>query len=92
MTGIFLSNADLSGANFSNSDLIAADLSDSDLTGANFENAYLNHADLSGANLQKARNLTPDQIETTFINRETLFPDTIPIVWISDTKYEFGSK
>jgi len=50
----------------------------------------MNHANLSGANLQQAKNLTPDQIETTFINKETLFPENLSIVWISDTEYEFG--
>ena len=49
----------------------------------------MNHANLSGANLQQAINLTQDQIETTFITKETLFPDTLTIVWISDTEYEF---
>ena len=84
-----MSNADLSGADFTNADLIAADLTDTNLTSANFENTYLNHADLSGANLKQAKNLTRDQIETTFITRETLLPDTLPIEWISDTEYVF---
>jgi uncharacterized protein YjbI with pentapeptide repeats len=60
-----------------------------DLTGANLHNTYLNHADLSGANLKSALNLTCDQVETAFINKETLLPDSIPIFWISKTEYEF---
>ena len=91
MTGVYLSNANLSGADFTNADLIATDLTNSDLTDANFKNTYMNHANLSGANLKQAINLTQDQIETTFINKETLLPDSIPIVWVSDTEYEFGN-
>ena len=89
MTGVFLSNSNLTDADFTNADLIAADLTNADLTGANFENTYLNHADISGAILKNAKNLTRDQIETTFITRETLLPDTLPVKWISDTEYEF---
>ena len=89
LTGAFLANANLSGANFTNSELIAADLAGSDLTEANLNNAYLNHADLSGANLKSTLNLTPEQVETAFINKETLLPDSIPIIWVSTTEYEF---
>ena len=89
MTGAFLAKANLSGTNFTNSELIAVDLTGSDLTGANLYNTYLNHADLSGANLKSTLNLTHEQVETAFINQETLLPDSIPIVWISKTEYEF---
>ena len=75
--------------NFTNADLIATDLTNSDLTGSNFENTYLNHADLSGANLKQTKNLTCEQIETTFITRDTLLPDNLRLKWISDTEYEF---
>ena len=43
----------------------------------------------SGANLKSALNLKQDQVETAFINKETLLPDSISITWISKTEYEF---
>ena len=90
MTGAFLSNSDLSNANLTNADLIATDLTNSDLTGSNFENTYLNHADLSGANLKQTKNLTREQIESTFITRDTLLPENLGLKWISDSEYEFN--
>ena len=76
-------------ADLTNSELIAADLVGCDFSGANLNNTYLNHADLSGANLKSAQNLTSDQVETAFINKETQLPDSIRIVWTSKTEYEF---
>ena len=84
-----MANANLSGANLTNSELIAADLVGCDFTKANLDNTYLNHADLCGANLKSAINLNRDQVETAFINKKTLLPDSIPILWISETEYEF---
>ena len=55
----------------------------------NLENTYLNHADLSGANLKSAKNLTRDQVETAFIDKETILPDSISLIWVSNTEYEF---
>jgi uncharacterized protein YjbI with pentapeptide repeats len=89
LTGVFLANANLSGVDFTNAECIAADLCGCDLTGANLNNTYLNHADLSGANLRFALNLTCDQLETAFISKDTLLPDSIPIIWVSNTEFEF---
>ena len=89
LTGVFLGNANLFGADLTNSELIAADLAGCDFSESNLENTYLNHADLSGANLNSAKNLTRDQVETAFINKETILPDSISLIWVSNTEYEF---
>ena len=54
LSGVDLSDADLSGANLMNAKLSGADLSSADLSGANLMNAKLSGADLSGANLSGA--------------------------------------
>ena len=38
---------------------------------------------------KRLEDLNRDQIETAFINKKTLLPDSIPILWISETEYEF---
>jgi Pentapeptide repeats (8 copies) len=48
LSGVDFSHADLSHANFSGADLSHADLSHADFSGANFSEAKLNHANLSG--------------------------------------------
>ncbi|MCI1273815.1 MAG: pentapeptide repeat-containing protein [Clostridiaceae bacterium] len=52
--GANLSGKDLSGANFTNTDLEGADLSGANLTGANFTHADLEEVNLKGANLTNA--------------------------------------
>ncbi|NEP90455.1 MAG: low-complexity protein [Okeania sp. SIO2C2] len=54
IVGSFLRDADLSGANLRDANLIRADLSGADLSGANLSGADLTRADLSGANLSGA--------------------------------------
>jgi len=54
LSGVDLSDADLSGANLSGANLIDADLSGADLSGANLIDADLSGADLFGADLSGA--------------------------------------
>ncbi len=58
-----------------------------DLTGADLKEADLSSGVLIEACLKEAKNLTQEQIETAFINRDTIFPDNLSIVWVSE--YEF---
>ena len=51
---IIMSNADLSGADFTNAELSGANLPGANLSGADFTNADLRGANLKGANLSKA--------------------------------------
>ena len=81
---LYLQEADLSKANLQGANLKGINLRKAKLRGADLQGA-----DLSGANLKSALNLTCDQVETAFINKETLLPDSIPIFWISKTEYEF---
>lgn len=55
LSGANLSESDLSGANLSESDLSGANLSKSDLSRAHLSRANLSESDLSGANLSRAR-------------------------------------
>ena len=66
--------------NFSNANLNNANLSQTDLKGANFTNANLNKTNLKGANLNKAINVTCDQVMSAVIDRNTRLPDYIYLV------------
>jgi len=54
LSGAYLNRADLSGADLSGADLSGAYLSRADLSGADLSGAYLSRADLSGADLSGA--------------------------------------
>jgi uncharacterized protein YjbI with pentapeptide repeats len=60
LSGVDLSDADLSGAYLIDADLSGADLSGADLSGANLIGANLSGADLSGADLNDAYLMSTD--------------------------------
>ena len=66
--------------NFSNANLNNANLGQTDLKGANFTNANLNKTNLKGANLNKAINVTCDQVMSAVIDRNTRLPDYIHLL------------
>ncbi|MGV7221200.1 MAG: pentapeptide repeat-containing protein [Nitrospinales bacterium] len=83
----YLMRADLTEANLSGADLTSSVISEGVLKHANLEDAELDEAYLHGADLSGALNLTPDQIESAFIDRETKVPDYIEINWTSETGF-----
>ena len=62
LSGTNLSDADLSDANLSDADLYKANLSDADLYKANLSGADLSWASITTKQLEKARNITPEQL------------------------------
>lgn len=84
----YLIRADLRGANLSDVDFTGAVLSEADLRGANLENAEFEDAYLNGADLSGATNLTCDQIDLAYLDKDTRLPDNIRIQWISDDQFE----
>jgi uncharacterized protein YjbI with pentapeptide repeats len=97
-----LSEADLSFSYLMRADLTEANLSDADLTScvmsegifkkANFEDAELEDAFLHGTDLSEALNLTPDQIESANIDRDTKVPEYIEVNWTSATGFTCKEK
>jgi uncharacterized protein YjbI with pentapeptide repeats len=84
----YLIRADLRGADLSDVDFTGAVLSEANLRGANLENAEFEDAYLNGADLSEATNLTCDQIDLAYMDRETRLPDNIQIQWNSDDEFE----
>ena len=92
LTSAYLIKADLSEANLSGADLTQAVMSEADLSGADFKGAELTDTFLNGANLEKALNLTCDQIDLANYDKDTLFPDYIKIKWSTDGCCECSEK
>jgi uncharacterized protein YjbI with pentapeptide repeats len=88
LTGAYLIKADLRGANLSNVNFTKAVLVEADLSGANMEDAELEDAHLNGANLEGVINLTADQLDLAFLDKETKLPDNIEITWINEELFE----
>jgi uncharacterized protein YjbI with pentapeptide repeats len=70
-----LSGANLSGANLSGACLFEADLRETDLREADLFGANLGNAELREADLSKSKNLTQNQIDSVFIDKDTKLPD-----------------
>ena len=80
LIGAYLSGANLIEANLSGVDLSGADLSRAFLLGANLGGTFLLGTNLSGANLRGAdlsgaKDLTQEQIDSAFMNKDTKLPD-----------------
>jgi len=84
----YLMQADLTGADLSGVDFTSAVLSEATLNGANLEDADFTEAYLCGVDLSQALNLTCDQLELAYLDRETRLPDYIQIKWLTDSTFE----
>ena len=82
-----LTQANLKGINLSGANLTDAYLIEADLQGADFEDAELLETRLDGANLQQVQNLTCEQIEDAYIDKNTQFPDYLEICWTNDDTF-----
>ncbi len=80
--------ADLTGADLSGVDFTSAVLSEATLNSANLEDADFTEAYLCGVDLSQTLNLTCDQMELAFLDRETKLHDYIQIKWLSDSAFE----
>lgn len=85
----YLMRADLTGADLSGVDFTSAVLSEATLKGANLEDADFTEAYLCGVDLSQTQNLTSEQLELAYLDRDTRLPETIQIVWLSDSAFEF---
>ncbi len=83
LSGGYLVDEDLSGANVSNSNLKGADLTGSNLSGANLTNSNLMGANLTGANLTGA-NLKDANLKDANLNGVTWSDTTCPDGTLSD--------
>ncbi|NIQ03236.1 MAG: pentapeptide repeat-containing protein [Nitrospinaceae bacterium] len=88
LTKAYLICANLKGADLREANLTGAVLSEANLSGADLTDAELEDAYLCGTDLRGAINLTCDQIELAFIDRDTIFPDYIQVSWDSQGYYE----
>lgn len=84
----YLMRADLTGADLSGVDFTSAVLSEAILKGANLENADFTETYLCGVDLSETRNLTCEQLELAYLDRETRLPGNIQITWLSDSAFE----
>ena len=57
------------------------------LSSAKMEGTDLQWANLQQATLRYARNLTPSQIESAKIDRETKLPNYLKIDWVSENDF-----
>ena len=71
----FLKRTDLRGANLSKADLSGADLTNSDLFMADLDKATLRGSFLYGTNLYKTKNWTAAQLELSWWNEKTRWPE-----------------
>ncbi len=84
----YLMQADLTGADLTEVDFNSAVLSEANLNGANLEDADFTEAYLCGVDLSQVLNLTCDQLELAYLDRDTRLPDYLKITWVSDTAFE----
>ncbi len=84
----YLMQADLTGADLSGVDFNSAVLSEATLNGANLEDADFTEAYLCGVDLSQTLNLTCDQLELAYLDRNTRLPDYLQITWVSDTIFK----
>lgn len=88
----YLMRADLAGANLEGADLSGSVIIEANLIEANLEDADLTDAYLHGTDLSKVLNLTADQIESAFIDRETMLPEYLQVVWTSEKTFTCAGK
>ncbi len=82
-----LTQADLKEINLSGANLTDAYLIEADLQGADLEDTELLEAHLNGANLKQVKNLTCEQIEDAYIDKNTQLPDYLEISWTTDDTF-----
>ena len=87
-----LRNSDLQQARLFKADLRNTMLSEANLTAAYLASALMQETDLQGANLNQtvlrySVNLTPAQIQSAKIDRETKVPHYLKIHWISENDF-----
>ncbi len=80
----FLEGANFRKANLTDALLLEADLKGADLQGADMNNAILENTNFFEANLQGAKNLTVEQLESAKINKGTILPNYLKIIWNDD--------
>jgi uncharacterized protein YjbI with pentapeptide repeats len=73
--------ANLLEADFTQATLVASDFSLAKVSGANFDHANLLDVRLNGVDLSEVLNLTPDQVESAEIDRNTQFPPYLEVTW-----------
>ena len=61
--------------------LAASDFTLANVTGANFDQANLEDARFNGVDLSQVLNLSPEQVESTEIDRATQFPPYLEVTW-----------
>ena len=88
----YLMQADLSEANLAEADLSDAVISEAVLVGADLEAADLTDAFLHGADLRGVLNLTAEQMEAAYIDRDTKVPEYIQVVWTSEKSFTCTDK
>ena len=72
MSGISFAGKDLAGYDFSEATLCNADFSNTDLKSTKFDGA-----DIRGANFNGSENLRMEQIEDSFFDKHTKFPEEL---------------
>ena len=83
----YLMKADLTEAKLSAADLSYAVICEADLRGADLGDADLTDTYLHGADLSEVSNLTAEQVESAYIDKETKFPKYLEVEWISDKAF-----
>lgn len=76
------------GALFKDANLAGADFSNSSLQGAKLKGANLTGTNLKGADLRNAEDVTCQQLRAAHIDATTKLPAYIKINWTSDTDYD----
>ncbi len=88
----YLMKANLTGAKLSAADLSYAVICEADLRRADLGEADLTETYLHGADLSEAFNLTAEQVESAYIDKETKFPQYIEVEWVSDKAFVCRNK
>jgi len=73
--------ANLLEADFTEATLAASDFTRANVAGANFEHANLEDVRFNGVDLSQVLNLTPEQVESTEIDKATQFPPYLEVTW-----------
>lgn len=76
-SGANLEDAFLTGSELQSAFFTAASFRGALLIGAKLQSAVLEGADLSGATLQDAENVTQEQLDSAFMNEDTVLPEIV---------------